>query len=911
MVYSAKFPRRAAVARSRARWLLGTSLVTLVALVVALPAKAQTVVDYDAGANGTDPLVLTEDTVLHRNFQNTGAAQQSGPISGAFNLRKTGWGYLWLSGDNSGYSGTTTLAEGGLILDHDNALGSGALEMRGGTVLFGSGTRTIDNAVVLADPSRVIINANLNRLTMNGVISGVGTLQKEGSDALVLNGDNTYSGGTILNNGTIVANSDLALGSGDLQLYSAGNLRIGSGVSIDNNVELTGIGSNNADLTVASEDVGRLMGNISERSAGLGYNKLGGGVLELYGNNSHTGLTRVSEGTLIAVSAGALSQLSDVQIDEGAQLELQHASNLAGLFGEGTLDTTSHLATLGYDNGNAAFDGEVLGSGVVAKRGSGTQIFDGDSQYFNGQAYAEVGSLIINGDWGNADGFVLEGATLGGRGTLHSVASSGTIAPGSMPGDIGTLSTTGRIDMDATSVLSVDVNAQGEGDLLAAGTSAFLAGTVDVRAAGGDYAPSTRYRIVTAAEGIDGTFASVTTDLAFLRPDLTYDANDVWLHLARNERSFIDLEGLTFNQRAVAPVAENLGSGNAIYDALIAQTEEGARAGFDSLSGEIHASQGTILVQDGHLLRDTLLQRMRSPAQGVLSDLDTQSAADDTVPADEWTTGIWSAGLGSFRQIEGDGNASRVVSGTGGALFGFEADHVGGAKLGIAGGFTRTHFDTLVGPGSADLGTFNLGVYGATEIEALALRGGASLAAGTINTSRQVTIGGFSDSLTAAYATRSVQVFGEVGYQLDVGGTTVEPFVGLSHLAVGADGFTEAGGVAALTGAASSYGSTNMTVGLRGERDLHVSDEGTLTASAGVAWQHAFDGGAPQRDLRFASGTGPFTIAGVPAARDSLLLEAGLDWDLLNGTTIGARYNGTIAGTQHSHTVKATFALTF
>ena len=896
------------------RWLTGVSVLTLGAVMAVAPAAAQAVIDYDAGVNGANPLVLTQDTILRRNFQNIAAATQSGAISGAFNLTKTGWGALQLTGNNSGYSGTTTLAEGFLILGHDNALGTGALRMQEGTVIFNSGTRTFNNAIVLDANGAVVINVSGGAMTLNGVVSGIGTLQKEGGNTLFLNSANTYSGGTVINNGTIVAGDNNALGSGDVQLNSAGNLTIESGVSLANDIELTGIASNNGELSVAAGDIGRYYGNITERTAGLGYTKSGAGLLEVYGTNSHTGLTHIAEGTLIAASAGALSQLSDVQIDSGALLELQHTSNMAGLFGQGRLDTTSYLASIGYDNGDGLFEGEVIGSGMIGKRGAGTQVFSGDSVNFDGQAYAEVGTLIIDSDFSDAEGFVMGGATLGGRGIMQSIASigGGTLAPGSGLGDIGTLSTTGRIDLDSDSVLRVDVNDQGQSDLLSAGTTAALAGSVDVRAAAGTYAPSTTYRIVTSGSGITGSFASVTTDLAFLTPELTYDADSVWLSLSRSTRSFADIDGLTFNQRAVAPAAEALGAGNVVHDALLVQNEEGARAGFDSLSGEIHASQATVLTQNAQLVRDALMQRMRGgPSNGVLSDLDTASAADEAVAADAWNLSIWSGGLGGPQGIEGDGNAARVTAGTGGFLFGLEADHADGFKVGVAGGYSGTHMDSAAGPGAADISSIHLATYGAAEIGALALRGGAAYAWNAVNTTRQVTIGGFTDTLTANYGARTAQVFGEAGYSIAVGSTIIEPFAGIAHVAVGADGFTEAGGAAALTAAALTHGTTYTTIGVRGAHDVAVSEAGTLTASAGIAWQHALDAGAPTRDLAFASGGSAFTVACVPAARDSLLIEGGLDWQMTNGATIGAHYNGVLGGASQSHAVKGNVAFSF
>ena len=53
----------------------------------------------------------------------------------------------------------------------------------------------------------------------------------------------------------------------------------------------------------------------------------------------------------------------------------------------------------------------------------------------------------------------------------------------------------------------------------------------------GAYGPSTTYTILTANGGRTGTFASATSSLPFLIPSLSYDANDVFLTLTRNQPS--------------------------------------------------------------------------------------------------------------------------------------------------------------------------------------------------------------------------------------------------------------------------------------------------------------------------------------------------------------------------------------
>ena len=65
-------------------------------------------------------------------------------------------------------------------------------------------------------------------------------------------------------------------------------------------------------------------------------------------------------------------------------------------------------------------------------------------------------------------------------------------------------------------------------------TATLTNGSVRV-AAGGTFAPSTQYTILTATGGLGGTtFAGINTNLAFLTPSLSYNANNVFLTLACN-----------------------------------------------------------------------------------------------------------------------------------------------------------------------------------------------------------------------------------------------------------------------------------------------------------------------------------------------------------------------------------------
>jgi outer membrane autotransporter protein len=71
-----------------------------------------------------------------------------------------------------------------------------------------------------------------------------------------------------------------------------------------------------------------------------------------------------------------------------------------------------------------------------------------------------------------------------------------------------------------------------------------------------------------------------------------------------------------------------------------------------------------------------------------------------------------------------------------------------------------------------------------------------------------------------------------------------------------------------------------------------------------AAWQHAFDDVTPGAALAFASTGIGFGIAGVPLAEDSLLLEAGLEFNLGPAATLGVSYSGQLADDVEDNAVK-------
>ena len=112
---------------------------------------------------------------------------------------------IWTDADSNSWSG-------GQYDNGDDAQFLGA----------GAGTVTLSGTIT---PNSVLVNS-ANNYDFTGVLSGGGSLTKDGTGILTLSSQNTYSGGTTVNNGT------LNLDGGAKTLQQFGTLTVSGGSSL-------------------------------------------------------------------------------------------------------------------------------------------------------------------------------------------------------------------------------------------------------------------------------------------------------------------------------------------------------------------------------------------------------------------------------------------------------------------------------------------------------------------------------------------------------------------------------------------------------------------------------------------------------------------------------------------------------
>ncbi|WP_377841475.1 autotransporter domain-containing protein [Bosea sp. UC22_33] len=838
--------------------------------------------DYDGALtdNGLD--VTAEPAGMTATVQ-TGVARQVNIVVGA------GGGPAWQFWDGSQTTANGQVDGGtgnwGSLTNWTGANGQGNAAWGGGYAAFQGTAGTVTVApggvsvnglqfavngysldggpITLAAPQTVIrvgdgTNQGTNFVARIGAdITGTGGLLKTDLGRLVLTGNNSYQGDTFIQNGTLEGNAN----------------------SIRNNIVNNGI------VVFNQTQDGSFSGNVGGEGGVM--IKDGAGTLRLTGRSTLDW----------SIWGGALSSTTEAfrgNLDIRGAATMRFEQNASGTYGGAV-----------RSSGNG--DGRL----AIAAGTGNTITFTGDSSGFTGITTVETGALAMNGQLGGRLAISADGR-LQGSGTVGDTTVAGTVAPGN---SIGTLNVAGNIAFNPGSTYEVEIDAAGASDrIVATGTATINGGSVKVLAGAGNYAPQTQYTILTAAGGRAGTFTGgVSSNLAFLDPALGYDANNVYLTMTRNTLAFSNV-GITPNQVAAGGGVESLGQGSPVYNAVLNLSAEQARGAFDQLSGEIHASARTALIEDSRFLRNAVNDRLRAAAGGTGAAGDSVVTYENGKPVAALATtdrlALWGQGFGSWGRTDGDGNAAKLTRRTGGFFIGADAPVFGNWRLGAVAGYSRTDFDVKGRQSSGTSDNYHLGLYGGATWGALALRTGAAYTWHDIATNRTVGFPGLGDRLSGDYGAATAQIFGELAYGFTMGATRIEPFANLAYVNLRTDGFRETGGAAALIGTSADTDATFTTLGLRAQTSFNLGGA-NLTAKATLGWRHAFGDVTPLASLRFAGGGNGFGIAGVPIARNAAVIEAGLDYAIAPNATLGLSYGGQFGSGLADHSAKANFNVRF
>lgn len=223
-------------------------------------------------------------------------------------------------------------------------------------------------------------------------------------------------------------------------------------------------------------------------------------------------------------------------------------------------------------------------------------------------------------------------------------------------------------------------------------------------------------------------------------------------------------------------------------------------------------------------------------------------------------------------------------------MSGVDIRFASGWRVGVTGGYRQTDIKGKNRSGSATSDNWHLGIYGGNQWGPLGLRAGLIHTWSSIDASRSVSYPGLDERLKADYDARTLQVFGEVGVPPRRRNSCNRTICKLIAIRLRTDSFTETGGISGLSVDSDSTNTTFTTLGLRASAPV---DLGSMTAriKGMVGWRHAFNDVTPTSTQAFI-GSNSFTVGGVPIAKNTAMLEAGIDFAVSPAANLGLSYVG-------------------
>lgn len=838
----------------------------------------------------------------------------------------------------------------GSVLHVDETFVQDADFGKGGTIIANGGR--LEAANILVDVGSIGLESGGLVTTKSMKVSDLGSLSVAGEGSLLdIDGKLTAEGFvTVLDGGLLQTKSGMSLNS---------ILFIGGGVKEDqdgNTVLADAKAAGRINPETAIEFVNdplsnnKLVFNHTNRGYMFSNTLTGGGQIDAY-----SGVTIVT------------GDLSQFYTGNGGDGTVNVDGKDAKLVIKSNMDTTNLDQDAGEESQTkfAVKSGTLIVDGIAGRIYKTTSGADEFTHYSND---IKVWGAQSNNE--NADRDPTLFGRLGGSGTVGSVTleTNARIAPGN--NSAGTLTVMGALEFQDGSVYEADVAGNGTSDKIVVkdiGPNAIIGlfrpsgvaqigNNVNVEVNALDSATSYQngqtYTILTAEKGIDGQFAQAVSKSAFLDVSLDQKENQVDLKIAVKSTGpgpgnpggpgdpggptepkpgepgpgkptqpgpinhIFQTVAQTDNQYNTAGALGSLaqsGPSLALYNRIASLSADNARVAFNQLSGEVHASSKTALINDSHQLRNAINDRIRAafgdvaavdvPVMGYGPDAKALATADVPVMA------AWGQAFGVWSETKSNGNASKLDQSTGGFVTGFDAALAESWRLGVMAGYSRSSFDMDGRGSSGDSDNYHVGIYGGGHWGAMSLRSGLGYSWHSIETSRTAAFSGFEEHLSADYDAATFQAFGELGYRIDTKSVAFEPFANLAHVRVKTDGFSETGGIAGLRAQGETTDTTFTTLGLRasapfslGATDVEV--RGTL------GWQHAFGDITPSSTLAFATGNA-FSTAGVPIAEDTALVEAGIDFKLSHRATLGVNYTGQFGSGLTQNAVDAKLGVKF
>jgi outer membrane autotransporter protein len=900
----------------------------------------------------------------------------SGLVSGTGTLTQIGPGTLTLTNLTNSYSGGTFALGGTLSVANDAELGlsTGGITLQGGELLTTTDgfttARTVD-VNPAGSPNTLAAAANTTA-TYTGPISDTGALtigDATHTGTVVFTGTKSYSGGTIINFGTLQLGNVTTTGSiagpvfnsGIFNLFNANTAALttisnnpgattnffssttASTATIINNGGFTVfIGSSTAgNAAITNNNSGQTTFNTGSTAGNATITTNSGGSTSFHGNST--------AGNATINTSGGLTQFFDTSTGGQARF----ITSVGGIFdisqltstgmtvgsieGAGTYQLGSKMLTVGLNNLSTEVSGRIvdggLGSGTggaLIKVGTGTLTLTGANTY-SGGTIVDSGNLIVD----NAQAL----------GTGDLIVNGGVLSA-----DPQTINVLRNYTQNAGGTLQLNIagRAAGQFDVLNVSGNAALDGTLRLVNLGYQPQSGDKLRLVTTGGAVSGRFAQFqnpfTLAAGFNTIDLVYARQSVTLEFLTLNTPVVpvppsppvvvmttDFSSFAFtpNQLAAASLLDAVQlDPRAVKLISFLNTEPFANLpnDFQKISPDGLTAFYEISFSNANIQKLTLEGRLDDLHNGsngfssnmkvngaTLNDQATDGKASKAViepimqhtPENRW--GVWVTGFGDFVNVDGDGNAQGYNFTTGGFSVGLDYRIIDQLAIGVFGDYSHT-WTSLNPSGHIDVDSGRGGLYATWFSHGIYLNAAIYGGHNSYDSGR-AGLGGLANGSTDG-AEWSTFITG--GYDFRFGPLTVGPIASLQYTDVGIDSFSEKGSLAPLDIHSGSAESLRSDVGFRAFYQWQIGKV-VIEPSLKAAWEHEYKYSALPVTAGFAGIPGPSaTFFGPSEGHDSAVVSAGVSVQLTPAISTYINYDGQVGrGNYDSNAVTGGVRISF
>jgi autotransporter-associated beta strand protein len=730
---------------------------------------------------------------------------------------------------------------------------SGSLNpvFKGGTLRIDSNT-TLTQDFSVTDVTGNTVDAYGNTATFSGVLSGAGAItfaDSIGGGKATLSGINTYTGNTTISGGTLALSGSGSIATSS-QLINNAIFDISATTSGASVISLSGSDASSVvlgskTLTIAAPASTTYAGVIS----GTGKLVLTSGVEYLTGENTYTGGTKISSGSLY----------------------IGNGTTTGSIIGD--VFTTGSII---YDHSDdVTLANAITGSGTVGQAGSGSLIIN-SVQLYTGPTVVSAGRLVLTGD-GNiaASSIVTDNSDFDISGTnadvsLKSLSGSGTLElgthtltvtaatatfAGAISGSGGLVVAGGTETLSGTNTYT-GVTIVNSGAILQLGnagtTGSVIGGVVDNGTVAFNYSSGTVGNTITGTGGVSQAGSGTTTLTA--------------------AQGYTGVTTISAGTLALAQAADISSSSGVVDNSTFDISAMTSAVSIKTLSGSGAAKLGS------QTLVLTAANGVYSGAISGTGGLEIDGGGE-TLSGSNGFSGTTNIASGSTLYLSGNGNISN-------------SSHVNvNGTLDIAASTTTNAIISLAGNGKVSLGA-----------NALTVSVGTDTFAGTISGDGGLIINGGTETLTgtntylgttAVYGTLKLVGSGSIassggvqGYgTFDISGTAsgaqIKSLNGLGSLVLGAQDLTITAGAGTYTGVISGTGGLVVTGGTQ-----VLSGDNTYTGGTTIT------GGT----LQLGSGYGSGSIVGDVLDNGTLAFNSssGSFSGVISGTGSVSQASGTV-----------------